>query len=90
MTAIEDVSDGPITYPKGTPRQRKIAADAIREARRDHVWGAAAFGYAADVLARRTARFAVTSDREHTVDLAHAFVLVDAEHRKCVERMLNR
>lgn len=88
MTTTEDVSDGPMTYPKGTPRQRQIAADAIREARKHGQHGGAAFGFASEVLARRAARWLTTTDLEHAVDLGHAFVLMDNELRTSIRRSL--
>ena len=88
MTTTEDVSDGPMTYPKGTPRQRQIAADAIREARARGERGAAVFGFASEVTARRAARFATTTDREHTTDLGHAFVILDGELITAIRRSL--
>lgn len=83
-----NVSDGPMTYPKGTPRQRQIAADAIREARARGERGAAVFGYASEVTARRAARFATTASIEHTVDLGHAFVILDGELVTAIRRSL--
>lgn len=88
MTTTEDVSDGPMTYPKGTPRQRQIAADAIREARKHGQHGGAALGFASEVLARRAARWLTTTDIEHAVDLGHAFVLLDGELITAIRRSL--